>query len=145
MEHELVQIFELFVTLVAALVAYWQHRQKSQAVEAQEEALIEKEVAEALQYAAESETQEIVFYFDPADDSVTRAPGAVPARAWKMSDETRRWVTFNHTPDEQASLLRQIAEAEEEKKMRYFVSVPGCFYEIEYGLVKGGGKGVTTA
>jgi len=34
-----------------------------------------------------------------------------------------------------------IAEAEEQKKMRYFISVPGCFYEIEYGLLKGGGWG----
>ncbi|MGF3497997.1 MAG: hypothetical protein ACQXXC_10310, partial [Methanolinea tarda] len=36
---------------------------------------------------------------------------------------------------------KQIAEAEEQKKMRYFISVPHAFYEIEYGLVKGGGRG----
>jgi len=141
MENELVQIFELFVALVAAIVAYWQHKQKSQAVEAREEALIEKEVAEALQFAAESEKNDVVSYFDPADDTVTRPPDSVPARSWKMSDETKRWVTFNHNPDEQASLLKQIAEAEEQKKVSYFISVPGCFYEIEYGLVKGGGRG----
>jgi len=47
MEQELVQIFELLVALVAAIAAYWQHRQKSQAVVAREEALVEKEVAEA--------------------------------------------------------------------------------------------------
>ncbi|HNQ30723.1 MAG TPA: hypothetical protein PKM87_11435 [Methanolinea sp.] len=50
-------------------------------------------------------------------------------------------MTFNHKPDEQASLLKQIAEAEEQKKMSYFISVPGCFYEIEYGLVKGWKRG----
>ena len=141
MENELVQIFELLVALVAAIVAYWQHRQKGQAVEAKEEALVEKEIAEAMQWAAESQKNEVVSYFDPADDSVTKPPEAVPARSWKMSDETRRWVTFGHTPDEQASLLKQIAEAEEERKWRYFISVPGCFYEVEYGLVKGGGRG----
>ncbi|OPY41922.1 MAG: hypothetical protein A4E42_01701 [Methanoregulaceae archaeon PtaU1.Bin222] len=75
----------------------------------------------------------------------TFTAGSVSARAWKMSDKTRRWVTFNHMPDEQASLLRQITEAEEERKMRYFISVPGCFYEIEYGLVKGRGRGSATA
>jgi len=141
MENELVQIFELLVALVAAIVAYWQHRQKSQAVEAKEEALVEKEIAEAMQWAAESQKNDVVSYFDPADDSVTRPPEAVPARSWKMSDETKRWVTVGHTPDEQSSLLKQIVEAEEQKKMRYFISVPGCFYEVEYGLLKGGGRG----
>jgi hypothetical protein len=141
MENELVQIFELLVALVAAIAAYWQHRQKSQAVEAREEAIVEKEVAEALQWAAESEKNDVVSYFDPADDTVTKPPDSVPTRSWKMSDETRRWVTFNHKPDEQASLLKQIADAEEQRKVSYFISVPGCFYEIEYGLVKGGGRG----
>ena len=39
-----------------------------------------------------------------------------------MSDETKRWVTFNHKPDEQASLLKQIAEAEgaEEGQLLHF-------------------------
>jgi hypothetical protein len=43
-ENELVQIFELLVALVAAIVAYWQHRQKSQAVEAREEALVKEKL-----------------------------------------------------------------------------------------------------
>jgi len=141
MENELVQIFELLVALVAAIVAYWQHQQKNQAVEAKEEAVVEKEISEAIQWTTESQKNELVSFFDPSDDSVTKPPESVPARSWKMSDETKRWVTFNHKPDEQASLLKQIAEAEEQKKMRYFISVPGCFYEIEYGLLKGGGRG----
>ncbi|OPX70939.1 MAG: hypothetical protein A4E36_00223 [Methanoregulaceae archaeon PtaB.Bin009] len=141
MEQELVQIFELLVALVAAIVAYWQHRQKNQAVDAKEEAVVEKEIAQAQQWVAESEKNDVVAYFDPSDETVTKPPETVPARSWKMSDETKRWVTFNHKPDEQASLLKQIAEAEEQKKVNYFISVPGCFYEIEYGLVKGGGRG----
>ena len=141
MEQELVQIFELLVALVAAIVAYWQHKQKNQAVDAKEEAVVEKEIAQAQQWVAESEKNDVVAYFDPSDETVTKPPETVPARSWKMSDETKRWVTFNHKPDEQASLLKQIAEAEEQKKMRYFISVPGCFYEIEYGLLKGGGRG----
>jgi ATP phosphoribosyltransferase len=141
MEQELVQIFELLVALVAAIAAYWQHRQKIQAVVTREEALVEKEVAEALQWAAESEKEDVLAYFDPDDDTVTRPPETVPARSWKMSAETSRWVTVSHAPEEQASLLKQIAEAEEKRKMRYIISVPSAYYEIEYGLVKGGGKG----
>jgi len=141
MENELVQIFELLVALVAAIIAYWQHQQKSHAIEASEEAVVEKEIAEAIQWTTESQKNELMSFFDPSDDSVTKPPESVPARSWKMSDETKRWVTFNHKPDEQASLLKQIAEAEEQKKVIYFISVPGCFYEIEYGLVKGGGRG----
>lgn len=61
-------------------------------------------------------------------------PGVVPARSWKMSDETKKWVTFNHTSDNQAPLLKQ--STEEKWKMNCFVSVPGCFDEIECGLLK---------
>jgi hypothetical protein len=28
-----------------------------------------------------------------------------------------------------------------EKKIRYLISVPGCYYEIEYGLMKRSGRG----
>jgi len=99
------------------------------------------DVTQALQWAAESEKDDVLAYFDPDDDTVTRPPETVPARSWKMSDETRRWVIVGHSPEEQASMLKQIAEAEEKRKMRYIISVPSAFYEIEYGLVKGGGKG----
>ncbi|HOS82783.1 MAG TPA: hypothetical protein PK445_08675 [Methanolinea sp.] len=58
-----------------------------------------------------------------------------------MSEETKRWVTIGYNAEEQASLLRQIANAEDEKKMQYFISIPTAYYEIKYGLVKGGGKG----
>ena len=99
------------------------------------------DVTQALQWAAESEKDDVLAYFDPDDDTVTRPPETVPARSWKMSDETRRWVIVGHSPAEQASLLKQIAEAEEKRKMRYIISVPSAYYEIEYGLVKGGGRG----
>jgi len=72
---------------------------------------------------------------------VTIPPDAVPSRSWKMSEETKRWVTIGYNAEEQASLLRQIANAEDEKKMQYFISIPTAYYEIKYGLVKGGGKG----
>jgi hypothetical protein len=99
------------------------------------------DVTQALQWAAESEKDDVVAYFDPDDDTVTRPPETVRPGSWKMSDETKRWVTVGHAPAEQASLLKQIAEAEEKRKMRYIISVPSAYYEIEYGLVKGGGRG----
>jgi hypothetical protein len=63
----------------------------------------------------------------------------VPGRSWKMSDETRRWVICGHPPTDQASLLQQITDAEAAKKTNYVISVPGTYYEIEYGLIRGGG------
>ncbi len=91
------------------------------------------DVTLALASAAESEKDDVLAYFDPDDDTVTRPPETVPARSWKMSDETRRWVIVGHSPEEQATMLKQIAEAEEKRKMRYIISVPSAFYEIEYG------------
>ena len=131
----------MFAAIVMAIIAYWQHRQKNQADEAMAEAFAGMNLAEAQKWEAEGERADVVAFFDPQDDRVTEPPANVPARSWKMNDETKRWVTVGHTPDEQASLLKQIAEAEEQKKYHYFISVPGCFYEIEYGLLKGGGKG----
>jgi len=51
---------------------------------------VEKEIAEALQFAAESEKDEVVPSFYPEDDKVTTPPDAVPSRSCKMSDETKR-------------------------------------------------------
>jgi len=59
-----------------------------------------------------------------------------------MSDETRKWVLVGHDVTNQATLLRQIEEAEKEKSMHYYLSYQdwgGGFYEIEYGLMKGSG------
>ncbi len=48
-----------------------------------------------------------------------------------------------HDATNQATLLRQMDEAEKEKLMHYYLSYQdrgGGFYEIEYGLVKGSGS-----
>jgi len=45
--------------------------------------------------------------------------------------------------DPEVRLLKQISNAEDEKKIHCFISIPTAYYEIEYGLVKGGaGKGI---
>ncbi len=57
-----------------------------------------------------------------------------------MSDSTKRWLTFDHSPIEQEGLLRQVAEAEAERLDTYTITVPSAWYDIEYGLIKGSGK-----
>ena len=141
MEPEVIQIVEMLVAIVVAIVAYWQHRQKITAEETAEEAFAGMNIAETQLSMVEAEKADVVAFFDPGNERVTVPPADIPARSWKMNDETKRWVTTGHSPDDQASLEKQIALAEEQRKYHYFISVPGSFYEIEYGLLKGGGKG----
>jgi hypothetical protein len=119
MEQEIVNIIEIGLTLLAALIAWFRHRSANQ---------------------SDLTTNQVISYFDPADDTVTTAPDAVPGRSWKMTDSTKRWLTFDHTPVEQESLLRQVAEVETGRLDTYTISVPSAWYDIEYGLIKGSGK-----
>ena len=119
MEQEIINIIEIALTLCAAVIAWLQHRKATMAT---------------------ATTDTIVRYFDPADETVTEAPAEIPGRSWKMTDSTKRWLTFDHPPAEQESLLRQVAEAESKRLATYTISVPGGWYDIEYGLIKGSGK-----
>jgi hypothetical protein len=119
MEQEIVTLTEGIITLIAALVAWLQHRRAQ---------------------SSERTTGQVIRYFDPADDTVTAAPDVLPGRSWKMGDATKRWLVFDHTPAEQESLLRQVAESEEKKSGHYTITVASGWYEIEYGLIKGSGK-----
>jgi hypothetical protein len=112
MEPALMEIIEMAIALLMAVIAFWQHRQK----------------------------QEVVAFFDPKDTGVTRPPASVPSRSWKMDDATKQWLVTGHSEKEQASLLQQVAGAEAQEKTSYFISVPSGYYEIEYGLIKGSGK-----
>ena len=121
MDAELSQIVELLVMLAAAVIAYIQTVQKNK---------------------AENKTAAVVSYFDPEDESVTAAPPGLPARTYRMSESTKRWLTFDHPAAEQASLLQQVAEAEAGRKDTYTISVPSAWYQVEYGLIKASGKGM---
>ena len=132
MDPELTNLIEILITLAAAFIAYVQHMRATKAT------------VETLQ--AQNTTQQVLSYFDPTDDTVTSAPSEVPGRSYKMSDSTKRWLTFDHSPVERESLLRQVAEAEAERLDTYTISVPSEWYDIEYGLIKGsGGSGKGTA
>jgi hypothetical protein len=126
MEQELTNLIEILITLAAAFIAYLQHRRATKAT------------ADTQQ--AQQITQQVLSYFDPTDDSVTAAPEIVLGRSYKMTDSTKRWLTFDHSPVEQESLLRQVAEAEVERLDTYMITVPSAWHDIEYGLIRGSGK-----
>ena len=125
MDAEIIQIIELIVAAAMAVFAYIRNRQKNQA-----------ETGKAL---AQEETAQVIRFFDPTDDTVTQAPPSLPTRTYKMTNETKRWIIFDHPPVEQEAILRQIAEAEAQGSDIYTIDYPGGYYEIEYGLLKGGG------
>ena len=123
MEEDLIQIFEMLVAIVMAIIAYWQRHQM---------------------IGAKNETEQVIAFFDPKEDSVTVPPVSVPARSWKMEDETKRWVMAGHDASNQAKLLKEIKNAEGQQLSHYYLTFEdrgGGFYEIEYGLMKGSGVG----
>jgi hypothetical protein len=63
---------------------------------AKDEALVERDLAEARQWEAEAEKADVVSFFDPLDERATQPPENVPIRSWKMNDETKRWITAGH-------------------------------------------------
>jgi hypothetical protein len=88
-----------------AVIAYWQNRQKGQ----------------------------VVTFFDPTNEDVTTPPSSVPSRSWKMDDATKMWLCAGHSPEEQALLLQQVADAEALEKSSYVILVSSGYYEIETG------------
>jgi hypothetical protein len=62
----------------------------------------------------------------------------LPERSWKMDSATLDWCLFDATPDNKALIMQQINTAEAQHLTHYQVRFQGGFYEIEYGLLKGG-------
>jgi len=132
MEPELTNLSELIVALVCAVFAYMQHRRATSAI--------------AETQVAQKTTNQVLSYFDQTDDTVTVAPPVVQGRSFRMTDETKGWITSDRSPVEQESLLRQVAEAEGKRLGVYTISVPSVWYNIEYGIPSGsGGSGKGTA
>ncbi len=63
---------------------------------------------------------------------------ALPARAWKMSQETIEFLCSGNFRPYCPGIKAQIAAAEADHKVHYFVDtgLSGIQYEIEYGLLK---------
>ena len=58
----------------------------------------------------------------------------------KMDQETKKFLTIDHSTDEKESLLKQIGEAEAKGLYNYQISVASAWYEIENGIIKGSGR-----
>jgi len=133
MGTELTNIFEIAFALVCAVFAFVQHRRASGAI--------------AETKTAQQTTENVLNFFDQTDDTVTAAPPEVQGRSYKMTEETKQWITSDRRPEERESLLRQVAEAESKRLGVYTISVPSVWYNIEYGIPSGSGgsgKGVLT-
>ena len=132
MEPELINFIQILVALVAAGFAIVQHRKATGAI------------ADTQQ--AQQTIEQVLNFFDQTDDTVTVAPPVVQGRSYKMTDETKGWITSDRSPVERESLLRQVAEAEGKRLGVYTISVPSVWYNIEYGIPSGsGGSGKGTA
>jgi len=132
-DPELINLFEIVITLFAAFIAFVQHTRANGAI-------IESE-------QSKQTTRNVLNFFDQTDDTVPVAPPEVPGRSFKMSDESKRWITSDRSSEERESLLRQVAEAESKRLGVYQISVPSVWYNIEYGVPLGSGgsgKGVPT-
>ena len=132
MEPELINFIQILVALVAAGFAIVQHLRATGAI--------------ADTQTAQQTIEQVLNFFDQTDDTVTVAPPVVQGRSFRMTDETKGWITSDRSPVEQESLLRQVAEAEGKRLDTYTITVPAGWYDIEYGLIKGsGGSGKGTA
>ena len=89
---------------------------------------------------ATEEKKAVETFYDPQTGN-TPAPASVPERAWKMNDETKRWLTVGHSETEKAQLLQQVAEAEAAGKTDYYIGYANGWYHINFGLIMGSAKG----
>jgi hypothetical protein len=112
-------VLQALIALILALVAWWQHRTATTAT-----------AAAATTIAA----------FTPgtvqSKDPVVVA--SLPARTWTMDAATLDWLIFDATPENKALIIQQINDAENQKLTSYQIRYAGGFYQIEYGLLKGG-------
>ena len=77
-------------------------------------------------------------FFDPDNTSVMTPTASTPDRAWKMSQETKDYLTMVCHPEEAESILAQIEEAEAAGYVDYKLVLSGGYYNITYGLISGG-------
>ena len=112
-------LWALIIAVVGWVMAYIQSQKAAEAVE-------DKEKVEA--------------FYDPVTGN-SPAPASVPERAWKMNDETKRWLTVGHDEATKSDLLRQVAEAEAAGKTDYYIGYKEGWYHINFGLIMGSAKG----
>jgi len=105
-------IIAFIIMLISALYAWYQNRQK-------------KEVISAFTPGStESQTPAII--------------DKLPDRSWKMSESTKRFLTFDASPKNKEIILAAVDEAEEMRQTHYTIGFDGGYYIIDYGLLMGG-------
>ena len=119
MEPVWTNAIDAFIALVFALIAIWQGIEASK---------------------AKKTTATVIAALTPGDNTVTTAPDILPGRTWKMTDETKRWLTFDHPENEQKMLLDQVSSAELNRLIDYQITFPGGYYNISSGLIAGSGR-----
>ena len=110
-QEVIAQFWQLILAIVAAIIAY----------------LKVKETA----------TVKAAYDITSAESSDPKIIATLPERTWKMNDSTKQWLTFDATPENKASILFQIEQAENEHLVEYQIVFDGGYYNIEYGLLKG--------
>jgi acyl-homoserine lactone acylase PvdQ len=105
-------IIAFLIALISAIIAWYQNREKNMIVQA---------------------------YTPGTVESITPAVIAkLPERSWKMTDSTKRFLTFDCPVDVKADLLKQVAAAEASFLTDYEVNYPGGHSHVQYGLVYSG-------
>jgi len=112
-------LWALVLAIIGWVMAYLENQKKQEAIE-------EKKAVET--------------FYDPQTGN-TPVPTSVPERAWRMNDETKRWLCAGHDEATKQLLLRQVAEAEAAGKTDYYISYPNGWYHINFGLIMGSAKG----
>ena len=112
-------LWALVLAAVGWLMAYLQKQEKDEAVE---------------------QKAEVEAFYDPQTGNVV-PPESVPTRAWKMNEETKKFMIHGESEADQAKLLAQVDVAEAEGKTDYFISYSKGWYHINFGLIMGSARG----
>jgi hypothetical protein len=113
------QLWALLLVVIAAIIAYLEKRDKDTAI---------------------NENKQVAAFYDPRTGN-TPAPETVPERAWRMNDETKKFLVSGETEQDAQRLLAQVELAEAEGKTDYFISYPRGWYHINFGLIMGSARG----
>ena len=88
------------------------------------------------------EKKAVIAFYDTPETAATVKESVVvslPSRSYLMSDETKDWILAGEKEEDRRSLLQQIQQAEEARKVSYRIFTSRGYYDVEYGLIKGSG------
>ncbi len=94
-----------------------------------------------LAYLKTNEVKNVQNFFDPASPVII-PPKNTPTRSYLMSDSVKAFLICGESASDQATMITQVEEAEAAGKIKYTISYSKGYYNIEYGQIRGGGKGL---